>query len=89
MNGTKLGQHEGGFTAFQFEVTSLLQSGENTVLVNANNIRGENNIPTNITDWWNYGGITRSVNLIEVPETYISDYFIQLEKERLLISRAG
>jgi len=80
LNGTKLGQHEGGFTAFQFEVTSLLQSGENTVLVNANNIRGENNIPTNITDWWNYGGITRSVNLIEVPETYISDYFIQLEK---------
>lgn len=80
LNGTKLGQHEGGFTAFQFEVTSLLQAGENKVLVNASNIRGENKIPTNITDWWNYGGITRSVNLIEVSETYISDYFIQLEK---------
>lgn len=83
LNGTKLGQHEGGFTAFQFEVTSLLQAGENKVLVNANNIRGENKIPTNITDWWNYGGITRSVNLVEVPETYISDYFIQLEKEKM------
>jgi beta-glucuronidase len=80
LNGIKLGQHEGGFTAFQFEVTSLLKAGENKILVNANNIRGENKIPTNITDWWNYGGITRSVNLIEVSETYISDYFIQLEK---------
>jgi beta-glucuronidase len=80
LNGVKLGQHEGGFTAFQFEVTSLLQAGENKVLVNASNIRSENKVPTNITDWWNYGGITRSVNLVEVSETYISDYFIQLEK---------
>ena len=80
INGTKLGRHEGGFTAFQFEVTSFLKPGENKVLVNASNIRGENNIPTNITDWWNYGGITRSVHLVEMPETYISDYFIQLEK---------
>lgn len=80
LNGTKVGQHEGGFTAFQFEVTSLLKAGENKILVNVNNIRGENKIPTNITDWWNYGGITRSVNLIEVSETYISDYFIQLDK---------
>ena len=45
LNGTKLGQHEGGFTPFQFEVTSLLQPGENKVLVNVSNIRGENNIP--------------------------------------------
>jgi beta-glucuronidase len=80
LNGNKVGNHEGGFTAFQFEVTKLLKEGENKVLVNTNNIRGENKIPTNITDWWNYGGITRSVNLVEVPETYISDYFIQLEK---------
>jgi beta-glucuronidase len=80
LNGTKLGQHEGGFTAFQFDVTSLLQSGENKVLVSAANIRGENKVPPSMTDWWNYGGITRSVNLVEVPETYISDYFIQLEK---------
>lgn len=83
VNGTKLGQHEGGFTAFQFEVTSLLKAGENKILVNANNIRGENKIPTNITDWWNYGGITRSVNLVEVSETFISDYFIQLEKGKI------
>jgi beta-glucuronidase len=37
-------------------------------------------IPTISTDWWNYGGITRPVTLVEVPETFIQDYFIQLAK---------
>ena len=32
------------------------------------------------TDWWNYGGITRPVTLVEVPETFIQDYSLQLEK---------
>jgi beta-glucuronidase len=32
------------------------------------------------TDWWNYGGITRSVSLIEVTSNFIKDYCIQLSK---------
>jgi beta-glucuronidase len=32
------------------------------------------------TDWWNYGGLTRGVRLVEVPETYIQDYEVQLAK---------
>lgn len=83
LNGIKIGQHKGGFTPFQFEVTKELKNGENKLLLNANNTRGEDNIPTKIADWWNYGGVTRSVYLIEEPETYISDYFIQLEKGKL------
>ncbi|MFY7828607.1 MAG: glycoside hydrolase family 2 protein [Flectobacillus sp.] len=83
LNGIKLGQHKGGFTPFQFEITKELKSGENKLLVNANNTRGEDNIPTKIADWWNYGGITRSVYLVEEPETFIADYFIQLEKGKL------
>jgi beta-glucuronidase len=83
LNGVRLGQHKGGFTPFQFEITKELKNGENKLLVNANNTRGDDNIPTKIADWWNYGGITRSVSLIEVSETYISDYFIQLEKGKL------
>ena len=80
LNGKLVGRHEGGFTAFQFEVTNLLKVGENKVFVHANNNRGEDKVPTDNTDWWNYGGITRSVNLVEVSENYIQDYFIQLEK---------
>ena len=31
-------------------------------------------------DWFNYGGITRSVVLIETSPSFIEDYFIQLKK---------
>ncbi len=37
-------------------------------------------IPTLNTDWWNYGGITRDVNLVIVPETFIRDFSIHLSK---------
>jgi len=32
------------------------------------------------TDWWNYGGLTREVKLIETPATFVQDYFIQLQQ---------
>lgn len=37
-------------------------------------------VPTLVTDWWNYGGLTRDVMLVELPETFVQDYFIQLAK---------
>ena len=80
LNGTKLGENEGGFTPFNFEVTDLLKEKENFLVVKVDNKRRRDGVPTLNTDWWNYGGITRDVNLVEVPETYIRDYFIQLKK---------
>jgi beta-glucuronidase len=80
LNGEELGEHEGGFTPFNFEVTKLLRGGENFFVVEANNQRRENAVPALQTDWWNYGGITRDVLLIETPETFIRDYWIQLGK---------
>ncbi len=78
VNGQKAGEHKGGFTPFQFDVTSLLHDGNNFVVVKANNTRRKENVPTENFDWWNYGGITGNVLLAEMPETYISDYKIQL-----------
>jgi len=80
LNGKKLGKHIGGFTPFNYEITEILREGENSVVVKVDNKRRRDGVPTLNTDWWNYGGITRDVNLIEVPETFISDYSIQLEK---------
>jgi beta-glucuronidase len=77
-DGVKLGEHEGGFTPFEFEVTSQLREGENFVVVEVNNARRADGVPAMRTDWWNYGGITRDVSLVEVPETFIQDYSIQL-----------
>jgi len=80
LNGKKLGVHKGGFTPFQFDVTSNLKIGENSIVLKVDNIRKQDEIPTVNTDWWNYGGITRDVYLAEFPEHFISDYKLQLVK---------
>jgi beta-glucuronidase len=80
LNGEKLGQHEGGYTTFNFEVTDKIQSGDNFVVVEVNNQRRKDAVPATSTDWWNYGGLTRDVKLVEVPETFIQDYSLQLVK---------
>jgi beta-glucuronidase len=80
LNGEALGEHEGGFTAFDFEVTKSLNEGANVLVVEVNNQRRVDAVPALQTDWWNYGGITRDASLIETPETFIRDYWIQLAK---------
>ncbi|MDQ3821186.1 MAG: beta galactosidase jelly roll domain-containing protein, partial [Acidobacteriota bacterium] len=78
LNGERLGRHEGGFTPFNFEVTNLVREKENSLVVKVDDRRRPEGVPTLNTDWWNYGGLTRQVTLVEVPETFIEDYFIQL-----------
>jgi beta-glucuronidase len=80
LNGKKLGEHEGGFTPFQFEVTEDIAEGENFVVVEVNNARHREGVPSVDTDWWNYGGITGDVELVELPETFIQNYFVQLTR---------
>jgi beta-glucuronidase len=79
-NGEKLGIHEGGFTPFSFEITHLIKEKDNFVIVKADNKRCAECVPTLNTDWWNYGGLTRSVAIVETPATFISDYCFQLQK---------
>lgn len=80
LNGEKAGEHEGGFTPFDFEVTSMLREGGNFLVVQVNNARRADNVPASKFDWWNYGGITRDVELVEVTTKFIQDYSIQLKK---------
>ncbi|AOW21970.1 glycoside hydrolase family 2 protein [Urechidicola croceus] len=80
LNGEHIGSHEGGFTPFQFEITDKIKSGKNALVVKVNNKRLKNGLPSLGFDWFNYGGITRDVNLIETSKCYIEDYHIQLEK---------
>lgn len=80
LNGEEIGKHEGGFTPFQIEVTDLVKDTDNFLAVEVNNTRQVDAIPAMAFDWWNYGGITRDVMLVSTVETYIQDYFIQLDK---------
>ena len=78
LNGHKLGRHVGGFTPFAFEATSLLKSSGNSLVVRVNNQRHHEGVPTVMTDWWNYGGLTRDVRLVEAPATFIADCAVRL-----------
>lgn len=89
LNGQKLGKHIGGFTPFQFEVSHLLKQVENFVIIKVDNTRKKNGVPTLNTDWWNYGGITRDVKLIETSNTFIADYTLHLNptNQNLIIGK--
>ena len=78
VNGQKVCQHEGGFTSFNCEVTAVLRKGDNFVVAAVDNTRMEDGVPGLETDWWNYGGLHRSVSLIEVPEAFIDQYDLHL-----------
>lgn len=80
LNGKEIGKHEGGFTPFQFEITDIVKEKDNFLAVEVNNTRTVDAIPAMAFDWWNYGGITRDVFLVTTNQTYIQDYFIQLDK---------
>jgi beta-glucuronidase len=78
LNGKKLGKHFGGFTPFNYEITGKLKPKGNFVIVKVDNTRGLEKVPTINTDWWNYGGLTRDVKIVEVASTFIQDSYIQL-----------
>ena len=80
VNGQEAGHHVGGFTPFNFDISDLLKEGENTVIVKVDNKRHPEDVPTQIFDWWNYGGITRDVKLVKVTPVYLEDYNVQLQK---------
>ena len=68
LNGVELGSHEGGYTAYSFDVTRQLQS-TNYIAVEIDNRVGAATIPGLAQrssdhawyDWWDYGGIVRDV----------------------------
>ena len=79
LNGKKIGSHEGGFTPFNFEITNLVKEKGNFIIVKVDNKRKRDGVPTLNTDWWNYGGITRDVNLVEENTNFIHDFSIHLK----------
>lgn len=69
--------HRGGSTPAYFDVTDLLQA-ENRIIIQADSTRRPEQVPTENTDWFNYGGVYRDIELIRLPETYIKRFQIAL-----------
>lgn len=82
LNGEFLGSHHVGFTPFAFEITGKLRDGENSLVVRVDNRRRPEDVPAMRTDWWNYGGITREVTILEAPETFIRAWAFRLSPDR-------
>lgn len=77
LNQEYLGMHRGGSTPAYFDVTDLLQT-ENRIIIQADSTRRPEQVPTENTDWFNYGGVYRDIELIRLPETYIKRFQIAL-----------
>ena len=80
LNKQYIGMHEGASTPFFVEVTDMLED-ENRILVVVNNTRKRTNVPCENTDWFNYGGLHRDVEILRLPETFIQDFTIKLSPD--------
>ena len=80
INGHAVCEHEGGFTGFDCEITQALRDGNNFAVIAVDSTRLADGVPTLKTDWWNYGGLTREVSLVEVPDRYIDEFDLHLKR---------
>jgi beta-galactosidase len=79
INGVPLGEYNGGFTPFSFELTPHLRSNAENVLVVQVDSTERADIPPfgHDIDYMTFGGIYREVSLRIVPSTYIDNIFVR------------
>jgi len=81
LNDRWLGMHRGASTPFCVEITRALAAGdadENRLMVAVDLRRGAEQVPEPVTDWFNYGGLYRDVELIRTPPAFLKDWFVRL-----------
>lgn len=78
INGKYAGMHRGGSTPFYIDITDLLEHS-NRIVIQADSTRRDEQVPPAVTDWFNYGGVYRDIELIRVPRVHIRDLRIALE----------
>jgi beta-galactosidase len=72
INGKRVGYHEGGFTAFDLDVTSAIKPGEPNLFA----VRVCKTTPTvdlDTGDFWLLGGIHRESYLVALPTDHVAD----------------
>lgn len=80
LNGTEVGYHLGGLTAYEIDVTRALRQGKNELALA---VRSESlaDMLGSLTQYAAHqlGGITRKVTLFAVPETHLTDLRIETD----------
>lgn len=77
LNGEYVGMHRGGSTPAYWDITPFLKK-ENRIILAVDSTRRPEQVPTENTDWFNYGGVYREIELIRVPKIHIRDFQIAL-----------
>ena len=85
LNGKRLGAHDGGFTPFEFDVTEYVRNGRNRLSAWVDAKPRAERLPCEMTDWFNYGGIYRSVFLEERAANHIADFFCRYDDGRIRV----
>ncbi|UKS27569.1 beta-glucuronidase [Paenibacillus sp. HWE-109] len=70
VDGQHLGYHFGGYTQFALVLPHLAQ-GKHELIIRVDSTLDWQTLPTDVADWYSYGGIIRSVELQELPDVYI------------------
>ena len=82
VNGKLLGYNQGSKTAAEWDITDVLNEGENVVALEV--YRWSSGAYLECQDMWRLSGIERDVYLYSTPKQYIADYKLNasLEKEK-------
>ncbi|SHG90739.1 glycoside hydrolase family 2 protein [Flagellimonas flava] len=68
INGMNAGEHIGGYLGFEVDMTPFVKKGTNEVMVRVDNGYYKDIIPSQKSDFFIYGGITRDVWLLQKPK---------------------
>lgn len=89
LNGSYVGEHKGGYTAFSFDITQLVEPQGNVLAVVVDSTERPEIPPFgNVVDYLCFGGIYREVWMEVVNEAHMEDVFVRtrdipLEKKLL------
>jgi hypothetical protein len=87
VNGTLMGQHQGGFTGFYFDITSAVTAGDNVIAVRVNNLWDPQIAPRG-GDWLFLGGIHRDVYLVVTDPLHVTYYGTFVTTPQVAVSSA-
>ena len=80
VNGKEAGGHIGGYIGFTIDITKLISAGNNEVLVRVDNSYNREIIPSQKSDFFIFGGITRDVWLLTKSKSNIENIKVRTPK---------
>lgn len=88
VDGAELAMHAGGFDPYAVELTDALTPGNHSLVIQVDNRRELDRIPAMRSDWWNFGGLTRSVDLVGVPTTFLRHAWLTMAPDGRIVGGA-